>query len=89
MSVLRGDYIGVDTDAGLGEQVPEKQKLAIGLGLRVDLFELRGGLGGDGGAASDGGTSEPAGNGGENCGLGIEKGGNWEGRRDETEVAKA
>lgn len=79
MSVLRGDYIGVDINARFREQLAESLKLGIGLILRAGVSEVRGRLGGDEGAASDGGTSKSAGNGGENRGLRIEIRGNWEG----------
>lgn len=57
MSVLRGDYIGVDINARFREQLAESLKLGIGLILRAGVSKVRGRLGGDEGAASDGGTS--------------------------------
>lgn len=57
VSVLWGDYIGVDTNGGSREQLTESPKLGIGFILRAGSSDLRGWLGGDGGAASDGGTS--------------------------------
>lgn len=80
MSVLRGKDIGVDADAGLGEELPEGAKLVVGIRTRP---ELRRRLDGERRAASDdqrrgfGRESEEFG-----AGLGFEENG------EESEAAR-